>query len=305
MSSHRYVCLTVDLDPLAAYHRIHGLRSCAPEWRHHATRRALPRFLELFERVHARATFFVVGRDLEDPQVRALLRSAVDAGHELGNHTEGHPYDFLDLDPGAREAEIRGGHERLTDLLGTPPQGFRAPGYHADAALLRQLVAQGYRYDSSLLPSFPYWAAKAAVMAAMRLRGRRSRARLHPPTDLLAPRRPYRPAPAHPWRRGHSELLEIPAASLVAGFPLVGTFLGELPARAAAGLGRLLGRRAFTTVEFHAIDLLGLADGGLEPLAPVQLGVRTPLAKRRAAFEALLEALCPGARCMPLGALVP
>jgi len=350
----------VDLDPLEAYHHIHGLAPPPAALRHHLTRVALPRFLRLFEALEARATFFVVGRDLADPAVREELRSARAAGHELANHTWSHSYDFLDQDPTTQREEILRCHEALA-TLGSPsaapladvepapapapeseselapapesesesapapaPLGFRAPGYHVSAAVLAQLGALGYRYDSSVLSSAPYWLAKAAVMARLRLAGRPSRARLHAPTDLFAPRRPYRPDPRRPWRPARTErssaargpapgdgndagdapLTEIPAASLVAGMPLVGTFLGALPAAAARLLGAALRHRDFVTVEFHAIDLVGRADGGLEALARCQPGVATPLALRRAAYEALLAPLCRGARAVPLAALV-
>lgn len=301
----RRVCFTVDLDPLWAYHRIHGLPPPTGRPAAHLTRVALPRFLALFDRLGIRATFFVVGQELEDPEVRALCLVAAGAGHELANHTESHPYGFLDLPPGERAAEIDRAHERLAELSGRPPAGFRSPGYHADVALHAQLAARGYRYDSSLLPSAPYWVAKAGVMASLALRGRPSGARLHPPTDLLAPRGPYRPDPRRPWRRGDGPLFEIPAASLVGGMPLVGTFLGALPRGAARWLGAALRRRDFVTVELHGIDLVDLCDGGLTALERHQPGLGHSFSARREAFAALGEALLRGAEGVPLVEALP
>ena len=52
---------------MACYWRIHGLPDAPPERARHAIlRRCLPRFAALFARHDLRATFFVVGRDLEE-----------------------------------------------------------------------------------------------------------------------------------------------------------------------------------------------------------------------------------------------
>ncbi|MFH2006801.1 MAG: polysaccharide deacetylase family protein [bacterium] len=294
------VSLTVDLDPVGAYHAIHGLPPPAPRDRHHFSLVAIPRFLELFDQLGVRATFFAVGEDLAHDDVAALLRSAVDAGHEVANHTATHPYAFLDLDPVAQAEEIDRCHEQITAATGRPPVGFRTPGYHIDAPALALLAARGYRYDSSMFPSAPYYAAKAAVMTWMRLRGRRSRSRAHPPTALLAPGEPYHPNPNRPWLRGNSPVLEIPAATRAAGLPLVGTFLAGLPTSVCSRLGRHLVHRPFVTIEFHAIDLLDRTDGGLDPLLSVQPAASTPLSTRRAALDALLQPLCRAGQGMSL-----
>ncbi|MDY0004584.1 MAG: hypothetical protein RBU30_25025, partial [Polyangia bacterium] len=134
----------------------------------------------------------------------------------------------------------------------------------------------------------------------MGLRGDRSGARLHSPLDLLAPREPYHPDPARPWRRGEMGLWEIPAASLLGGFPLVGTFLGLLPRAAALFVGLGLSRRPFVTVELHGIDLVDPRDGGLDALVGRQLGLSAPWARRRSAFAALLGQLLGRGQGAPL-----
>ena len=320
------VSVTVDLDPLEAYHAIHGLGPAPAALRDHLSAVAIPRFLQLFERLGVKATFFAVGQDLGSDRVAAALREAVTAGHEVGNHTQSHPYDFLDLSATDRAAEVDRCHERIADATGAPPVGFRAPGYFLDGATLALLAGRGYRYDSSMVGSLPYWAAKVGVMALMRLRGLRSRSRLHPPTSLLAPDRPYCPDPDRPWRPARPDptrpdptrpdsdrpdptrprrperapLVELPAASLVAGVPLVGTFLGGLPITAARLLARWLAGRPFVTVEFHAIDLVDTADGGLDALRGHQPGLAVGLVRRLASYEALLAPLCRSADAVTL-----
>jgi hypothetical protein len=61
------VCVSVDLDAIECYFRIHALPGAPPESaRHLILRRCLPRFAELFDQHGIRATFFVVGRDPEE-----------------------------------------------------------------------------------------------------------------------------------------------------------------------------------------------------------------------------------------------
>ena len=55
----------------------------------------------------------------------------------------------------------------LRAIIGTGVRGFRAPGYDVSPAMLDTLARLGYRYDSSIFPAPGYYAAKAAVMAAL------------------------------------------------------------------------------------------------------------------------------------------
>src|SRR5882672_2250944 len=97
--SGRVVSVSVDLDPVECYWRIHALPGAPPEDARHAIlRRCLPRFAELFARHGVRATFFVVARDLEEDALgRGLLGQLARDGHELASHTYSHPYDLVCL----------------------------------------------------------------------------------------------------------------------------------------------------------------------------------------------------------------
>src|SRR5215213_4434395 len=55
-------------------------------------RRALPRFAELFDATGVRATFFVVGQDLDDEANCEQVRRLHATGHEIANHTQTHQY---------------------------------------------------------------------------------------------------------------------------------------------------------------------------------------------------------------------
>ena len=104
--SERSTIVSVDLDDLACYHAIHGLAAPDPSHAGVVLERCLPRFLALFDELGVRATFFVVGRDLQRDLAAggrgaALLRQALAAGHELGNHSFAHAYDLVRWAPEA------------------------------------------------------------------------------------------------------------------------------------------------------------------------------------------------------------
>lgn len=98
-----------------------------------------------------RATFFVVGQDLERPGARALLERAVAEGHWVGNHTLHHDVQFGDHDgAGLPEREV-GETQRLLGALAHPARLFRPYGGGGvlgprllSADLVRYLVAGAY-----------------------------------------------------------------------------------------------------------------------------------------------------------------
>src|SRR5262245_29264517 len=116
----RTISVSVDLDAIECYFRIHALPPPVPERARFAIlRRALPRFAELFDRHGVRATFFVVGRDLEeDAEGRALLAELARAGHELGSHTHTHPYDLVRLPRARIDEEIDRAHAAIGACAG-------------------------------------------------------------------------------------------------------------------------------------------------------------------------------------------
>ncbi len=302
------VAVSVDLDAIACYYRIHALgEPPAGPARVAVLRRCLPRFADLFARHDVRATFFVVGTDIEeDAEGRALLAELARAGHELANHTHTHRYDFARLPEPEMAAEIDRAHAAVGACAGAAPIGFRAPGYAISAPVLDLLRARGYRYDSSVFPSAAYYGAKALVMAAMRAARRRSGSFLDDPRVLLAPRAPYHPAPGAPYQRGADDgLLEIPiAVTPIARLHVIGTSLVLAPRWLRRHLVATALRAPFFNLELHGIDL---ADAGADEIPPAlvarQPDLRRPLAHKLAALdETLATARAAGARFTTLAA---
>ena len=292
--------VTVDVDALQHYYRIHGLDD------RFATNAAwsvgVPRFAELFAELGIRATFFCVACDVENPANAARLRALVGAGHEIGNHTWHHPYDLSQAEISAeiRRQEIDEGRRRLEAIAETEIGGFRAPGYNVNAAVLRQVAESGHRYDSSVFPCAPYYAAKAAVLGLMRARGRTSHSVLGSPWVLAAPREPYRGSATNPHRPGDHGLPELPV-TVVGGVPMIGTAFTALGRSLSVGAARLSARaRRHVTVEFHAVDLLSMSDDGLDPALAVQPDLRVPVARKRRVFHGVLRALARRGPCLRL-----
>ena len=105
-------------------------------WRGPAGRRALaltfddgpsestPALLELLDRHRARATFFLVGAHVR--RLPAMARAALAAGHELGNHTDGHPALYF-RSPGFIEGELARAQDAIAGAAGVRPKWFRPP----------------------------------------------------------------------------------------------------------------------------------------------------------------------------------
>jgi peptidoglycan-N-acetylglucosamine deacetylase len=292
----RTCAISVDLDPLTAYYEIHGLGDPPRQLRQTILRKALPRFEELFAEAGVPATFFIVGRELEDnEEAQGVLRRMASAGHELGNHTYSHPYNLCRLPEQVVEAEVRKAHEIISNITSDEqaPVGFRSPGYSLNGRVLQVLANHGYRYDSSMFPSPPYYLAKMAVMAGMSLRGHRSGAVIADPRAVLSPAEPYRPDAAFPWRRGQSPLVEIPVAVMpLTRLPAIGTLLAVSPESLRRFVLRAMRSRPLFNLELHGIDLAdAVADRIPTELAGRQPDLRVPFAEKRRRFLQTLEEL--------------
>lgn len=280
--------ISVDLDDVGCYHAIHGLAEPPEKATRLVLETCLPRFLELFAELGVSATFFVIGRDLqrdlnEGGRGAALLRQAVEAGHELGNHSYAHAYDMTEWSAEEMAADIAK-CDALLRGLGAAVQGFRAPGYTHDRLLLTQVAGVGYRYDSSVLPSPLYYVAKLGVMTQMRLRGRKSASMLGGAASFwgsTAPR--YLP---------RISLWEVPiSVSPVLRLPLIGTSVLSGPAPLADRLRSQAARMAHLHLELHGLDLADAGDEGIkDQLRDLQPELQTPLNVKRDRFRELLQA---------------
>ncbi len=91
--------------------------------------RDTPVLLDLLDRHHSKAIFFMIGE-----KVRAhpeLAREVVRRGHEIGNHTLTHPAgSFWCAGPWRTQREIAGCQQVIVEITGIKPRWFRAPVGH-------------------------------------------------------------------------------------------------------------------------------------------------------------------------------
>jgi len=295
----RRAAVSIDLDGLACYYRIHALGPHPAELEHVILDRALPRAAALFARRGLHVTWFVIGRDVDadavlaDRAARAAnaqrLKVLADAGDEIGNHSYSHPYDLARMSASAIDAEIANCDRVLRAIA--PVRGFRAPGYDLAPAMLDTLARLGYRYDSSVFPAPGYYAAKAAVMAALAAAGRPSGAVLTNPRALAAPARPYRPSMTAPWRRGQSPLIELPVAVTPwMRVPAIGTSLLVAPAWVSSRLVTAMARRDFFNLELHGIDFADADKDGIPgELVERQPDLRVPIDQKLERLDRVLD----------------
>ncbi len=292
----RLACINVDLDGLGHYAAIHGLPDSVlgPGGADAVARLAPGRLCELLAGVGSGlpGTFFAIGEDLASREAPAAsaLRTVAASGHEIGNHTLRHRYDLVRLPEAAIVSEVRGGAEAVAAAVGVRPVGFRAPGYTLSRALLAAALETGHRYDSSTYPAVPYYLAKAAILGAQRVAGRRSRAILDRPRVLVAPAEPYRPSRSEPYARGDLPIWELPVTTAPwTRFPFIGTFVATLPGPAVDALYRQVRRRPFLNLELHGVDLMDASDGAGERLPRVQRDLAVPASRKIERLRALFS----------------
>jgi peptidoglycan-N-acetylglucosamine deacetylase len=289
---HPRACISIDLDGLAHYCRIHGLpeRLISLPERDPAYGAAAKRFRELFAKLSLTGTLFAIGADLHPleggNEAAQVLKAAVQAGFEIGNHSQSHDYGLARRLPAEIAREVQEGHASISAAVGVAPVGFRAPGYALSADLYGAVCQAGYLYDSSTFPSAPYYGAKALVMGALAVLGRPSRAVLDSPRVMLAPRGPYYPDPARPYRRGDGPVLELPITTApVTRAPFIGTFVTSFPTPIVRALYRTLRSELVLNFELHALDFLDQSDGIPDELVASQRDLSIPVAVKLRRLE--------------------
>lgn len=144
---------------------------------HRGTRYGVPRLVELLRQHEAGASFlFSLGRDhsrfalLPAPDIgrrcRDVLIAARDAGFEAGIHAWDNATwrkRIARADAAWTEAEMQQAIGRYSDIFGTTPQVFGAPGWQTNIHALRLTQQLGFAYASDCRgthPFVPVWNAE-------------------------------------------------------------------------------------------------------------------------------------------------
>jgi hypothetical protein len=302
--AHERLCaVSVDLDEVPCYAAIHGLTPQLPEASQHAVyRHALPRLAELFGRLDVPATFFAIGRDLQDQHARNALQALAHAGHEIGNHSQDHWYDLTRRSRADMRAQVADAARNIERVTGRAPRGFRAPGYTITDELFSVLQELGVTYDSSVFPCPAYYGLKVAAIRSYQLRGRPTHSIVDHPRVLSAPAEPYRIGT--PYTQRGSGLLELPigvTSTLTGRLPFIGTSVIMAGRRGATLLCRAIMGRRLINLELHGIDAADAQLDGLTALQRAQPDLRISVRDKLAVLEhTLLELRAAGYRFVTL-----
>ena len=108
--------------------------------------------LDLFDETNTKATFFILGKLAEyRPK---LVREIAARGHEIALHGQNHVAMFT-LTPEQAKQDVATSKKIVTDIIGEPVYGYRAPFFSIkkeNLNLLETLAELGLLYDSSIFP---------------------------------------------------------------------------------------------------------------------------------------------------------
>jgi peptidoglycan/xylan/chitin deacetylase (PgdA/CDA1 family) len=140
-------CITFDFDAMSGL-VARGLTSATPVSRGEFGAVALPRVLDLMKRFGIKTSFFIPGVVIDT--YPALCERIVAEGHEVGHHGWTH-VPVSNLKPEEEEAAMVRGIERIKQLTGKAPIGFRSPSWDLSPDTVRLLLKYGFYYESSMM----------------------------------------------------------------------------------------------------------------------------------------------------------
>lgn len=130
-------------EDLALSKRLTTMSQCA-----YGPRVGVPRILGLLDHCEVPATFFIPSWIVEKhPRMTEAVQSA---GHEIGAH--GHLHEKLTSLTKEQEEEILAKSVKiLTERIGTPPVGYRAPWFEINPSTVDLLQENGFLYNASMM----------------------------------------------------------------------------------------------------------------------------------------------------------
>ncbi len=149
------VCLTFDLDAETLWLCRNPKSASSPRVLSegaYGPKVAVPRLLEMMDRVGVKSTFFIPGWVVE--KYPDVCRSVVEAGHEVAYH------GYLHEMPSSAEHEeelILKCKKILKDILGVTPVGHRSPMGDVIPGTIDVLCRQGFEYSANMMDTeWPY-----------------------------------------------------------------------------------------------------------------------------------------------------
>lgn len=125
-----------------------------------------PRLLDMLSRRNVKATFYVIGeRAQSHPNI---IRRIVNEGHEVGNHTWGHP-NLQNLSDAQVRSELNRTRDAIVSASGVQPRTMRPP-YGSLSARQREWIFREYGYPTVMWDVDPLdWKKPGSSVVANRL----------------------------------------------------------------------------------------------------------------------------------------
>ncbi len=144
--------ISLDLDDQWSYMKVHGDEG----WETFPSYLdiVVPIFLDVFDKLDIKITFFVVGQDAAIEKNHKILQSIIERGHEIGNHSFHHESWLKTYSKEKIEAEIEMAEEAIIKATGKRTNMFRGPGFSWSNDLLEVLQKRNYLFDASTLPTY-------------------------------------------------------------------------------------------------------------------------------------------------------
>lgn len=146
------IYLHIDVDNLWIYEKEFGVKILSNK--EYIYKSSLPLLLKFLDKSGSKATFMIIGKDLELPACRSFCKKAISKGHEIANHSWSHPIFFGKMSFEEKKKEILKAHNAITKTCKIEPVGFRGPGYYQDREIITILEELNYKYDTSVLPGY-------------------------------------------------------------------------------------------------------------------------------------------------------
>ncbi len=273
-----YAIFSCDLDTVDRHLQGYGIEDMASCDRIYRT--AVPRLLEVFAELGVPGVLFVIARDAGSE--RSLWRAAVQAGHEIASHSLTHTQPFSTLDDDRLREEIVESRARLSEASGMEVVGFRAPAWDVNDRVLRMIAASGYRYDASIFPTPVLIASRLAAYSRSTPKGSIFS------MDLVG--HAFASTVPHRTTAADGNLMEFPiSVTRWLRLPVYHTFSYFVPPWLfARGLRSALRSGRPLCYEFHAADLLDLANDGIDPRMDRHPGMKVSLAVKRKGLRDIL-----------------
>jgi peptidoglycan-N-acetylglucosamine deacetylase len=144
--------ISLDLDDQWTYMKVHGDEG----WETFPSYLdvVVPIVLDKLDELEVKITFFIVGQDAVIEKNRDVLRSIVERGHEVGNHSFHHESWLKTYSKEKIEDEIERAEEAILSATGKRTNMFRGPGFSWSYDLLQVLQKRDYIFDASILPTY-------------------------------------------------------------------------------------------------------------------------------------------------------